>query len=110
MAGQRASQTVRTGRATESLPIVACGLDDRRLVVQIMTFPNMLEELAAMYNDGLLDPKIVKMAVEAEADNFWDRATWWLEEIRSPDNGVFDDLKVMIEKLDEVKRARPLQS
>lgn len=86
------------------------GLDDRRTVVQIMAFPNMLEEVAGMYNDGLLDPKIVKTAVEAEANNFWDRASWWLPIIRSPESNVFDDLKLMIEKLDKVKRPRPLQS
>jgi hypothetical protein len=85
-------------------------LDDRRTVVQIMAFPNMLEEVAGMYNDGLLDQKIVKTAVEAEADNFWGRASWWLALIRSPENNVFDDLKLMIEKLDKVKRPRPLQS
>jgi hypothetical protein len=84
-------------------------LEDRRTVVQIMAFPNMLEGLAGMFNDGLLDTMIVKTAVEAEADNFWARASWWLEEIRSPNSNVFDDLKLMIEKLDEVERPRPLQ-
>jgi hypothetical protein len=85
-------------------------LDDRRTVVQIMAFPNMLEEVAGMYNDGLLDPKIVKTAVEAEANNFWDRASWWLAIIRSPENNVFDDLKLMIEQLDKLECSRPLLS
>lgn len=85
-------------------------LEDRRTVQQILAYPNMLEGLAGMYNDGLLDPGIVKTEVEAEATNFWGRAKWWLDLVRSPDNNVFDDLKLMIEKLEKVERPRPYQA
>jgi hypothetical protein len=82
-------------------------VDDRRTVLQILAYPNMLEGLAGMYNHGLLDRRIVKVEVESEAKSFWERAKWWRDELKEGDGNTFRDLEVMIEDLAKRKRPRP---
>jgi hypothetical protein len=82
-------------------------LDDRKTKLQILAYPNRLEGIAAMYNGGLLEPKIVKTQVEAEAQNFWDVAEWWLTEVRAADNKTFKEIEVMLERLAKQKRPKP---
>lgn len=53
----------------------SASVDDRKTVMQILAYPNMLEGLAGMYNHGLLDPRIVKVEVGSEAESFWARGT-----------------------------------
>lgn len=84
-------------------------VEDRKTVLQILAFPNMLEGLAGMYNHGLLDYGIVKTRIEAEANNFWDRAKWWIDELRLQyeDNKIFRDMEVMISDLATRERPSP---
>ena len=82
-------------------------LRDRQTVLEIVAYPNMLEGLAAMYNSGLLDRRIVKTHVESEAKDFCEVAEWWLEELRpDPHDNTFRDLEVMISDLAKRKRPR----
>ena len=80
--------------------------DDRKMLLQILVYPNMLEGLAGMYNHGLLDRAIIKTHVESEARDFWEAAGWWLDKMRSePESNTFRDIEVMMEDL--AKRERP---
>jgi hypothetical protein len=82
-------------------------LKDRETVLRIVAYPNMLEDLAGMYNDGLLDRRIVKTHVESEAKNFCEVAGWWLKELKSdPRSNTFRDIEVMLEDLAERKRPK----
>lgn len=81
-------------------------VDDRKTLLQILVYPNMLEGLAGMYNHGLLDRRIIKTHVESEARDFWEAAGWWLDLIRSePESNTFRDIEVMMDDL--AKRKRP---
>lgn len=81
-------------------------LEDRKLLLQIVAYPNMLEGLAGMYNHGLLDRRIVKTHVESEAQDFYEVARWWLDELKpEPTSNTFIDLETMISDL--AKRHRP---
>ena len=80
---------------------------DRETILRIVAYPNMLEGLAGMYNDGLLDRRIVKTHVESEAKNFCDVAGWWLKELRpDPQSNTFRDIEVMLGDLAERKRPK----
>jgi hypothetical protein len=78
---------------------------DTAMVFRVLVYPNMLEGLAAMYNHGLLDKSIVKVSVEAEAQDFWEDASWWIAELRpNPQtNNSFRDLEVMLTDLAKQK-------
>ncbi len=79
---------------------------DRKTLLQILVYPNMLDGLAGMYNQGLLDRKIIRSHVESEAKNFWTAASWWLDEVRSePESNIYRDIEVML--MDLAKRKRP---
>jgi hypothetical protein len=96
---------------------------DRKTVLQIVAFPNMLEALAGMYNQRLLNRGIVKTHVESQATAFWSRAGWWIDELRpkadpitntgrdtnkadEPADKIYRDLEKMIKSLAERKRPR----
>jgi hypothetical protein len=79
-------------------------LEDRITVLQILAFPNMLEGLASMYNQNLLEASIVKTRVEFPARNFWEASDWWVAELRLVDEHVFKDIEVMLRSLQEQKR------
>jgi hypothetical protein len=83
-------------------------VEHRKTVLQIVAFPNMLEALASMYNDKLLDHKIIKRQAESQARAFWDRANWWVTELRSHPGGdvMFADIERMLERLAEPKCRR----
>ena len=83
-------------------------VEDRKTVLQILAFPNMLETLAGMYNHGLLDYGVVKTRVENQAISFWTRAEWWIEAVREHDGErIFKDLEVMMEDLATRERPQP---
>jgi hypothetical protein len=86
-------------------------LKDRRTVLQIAAYPNMLEGLAGMYNRGLLDERIVKTRVEIEARNFWEQASWWIDAIQSPEGGkkIFDEIEAMLKHLRTVEHPSPYE-
>jgi hypothetical protein len=78
--------------------------EHRKMVLQILAFPNMLEALASMYNNELLDHRIVKAQVKAPASSFWSYAyPMWVEQTRAEAGGpkVFADLQDMLASLDE---------
>jgi hypothetical protein len=85
--------------------------EDRETVLRILAFPNMLEALAGMYNQKLLDRSIVKTRVEGEAKDFWTHAAWWIDGLRSQyaeyeGDKIFVDLEIMLRKLATQKRPR----
>ncbi|HWF31458.1 MAG TPA: hypothetical protein VG188_02760 [Solirubrobacteraceae bacterium] len=77
--------------------------DDRRTVMQIAAYPNMLEGLAGMYNRDMLDERIVKTRVEIAAQSFRAQADWWIDVIRSPASAT-DGGRVIFEEIDEMLR------
>jgi hypothetical protein len=86
-------------------------VEDRETVLRILAFPNMLEGLAGMYNQKLLDSSIVKTRVEGEAKDFWTHAAKWIDGLRSQyvdyeGDKIFVDLEIMLRKLAEQKRPR----
>jgi hypothetical protein len=82
-------------------------LDDRRTVYEILAYPNMLERLASMYNDGLLDQKITKAMVEWEAKSFWEVARWWIAEIWSTEPDTYEEIWLLLGKPNEPPRPNP---
>lgn len=101
-------------------------VEDRKTVLQILAFPNMLEALAGMYNQKLLDRGIVKTHVESQATAFWSRADWWIKELRPKADlnantevetnkadpkadKIYRDLEKMIKSLAERKRPRRMR-
>jgi hypothetical protein len=76
-------------------------LADRQMLLEILTYPNLLEGLASMYNSDLLDRKMVKAQVEVDARSFWNAAQWWIVQLRE-ENGddTFRDIEVMIGDFD----------
>jgi hypothetical protein len=84
-------------------------VDDRRRVLQILAYPNMLEGFAGVYNRRLLDRGIVEVGVEKEAEFFLEQAASWLAELRSQDSSVFRDIEMMAEKLAKPRRPRLLR-
>jgi hypothetical protein len=100
--------------------------EDRKTILQIVAFPNMLEALAGMYNQRLLNRGIVKTHVEGQAIAFWSRAGWWIDELRlrvDPDPSVgpesnkldvktdkiYTDLEKMLKSLAKRKRPRRMR-
>ena len=82
-------------------PRVEEGSKDRTMVLRILAYPNMLEALASMYNDGLVDRRIVKRQVETDARSFWGAAGWWIQQIRSEfGSSTFKEIEVMINDFD----------
>jgi hypothetical protein len=82
-------------------------LEDRKMLLEIVAYPNMLEGLAGMYNHGLLNRRIVKTHVESEARDFCEVAAWWLKELKpSDDDNTFIDLETMIADLARQHRPR----
>jgi hypothetical protein len=80
--------------------------EHRKMVLQILAFPNMLEALASMYNNRLLDHRIIKAQAKSPAKSFWDRAyPMWVEQTRDGDGGskVFADLEDMLSSLEKVE-------
>lgn len=87
-------------------------LEDREKVLRIVAFPNMLEAIAGMYNQRLIDRSVVKTRVAGEAQDFWQRAGWWIDELRAQytdyeGDKLFVDLQIMLRGLP--KRTRPRQ-
>jgi hypothetical protein len=86
-------------------------VEDRRAVLQIVAFPNMLETIAGMYNHGLLDYGIVKTRIENQATTFWKQAEWWIEALqRQYDDETLKDLRVMIDDLPKQVKPSPYQA
>jgi hypothetical protein len=84
--------------------MASSSLKDRWTVFQLLAYPNTLEGLASMYNGGLLDRAIVKTQVEVDAKSFWNKAEWWVYQLRSEmGKGTFRDIEVMIEDLAKQK-------
>jgi hypothetical protein len=84
----------------------ASSIEDRRTVLRILAFPNMLEGLACMYNHGLLDRMIVKTRVEDEATNFWYLTKGWVAKLRlDGESKVYEDLEAMIDDLAKLDRS-----
>jgi hypothetical protein len=81
-------------------------VEDRRTVVQILAFPNTLEALAGMYNQRLLNRGVVKVHVEGQARSFWDRADWWVLQLRTEAGSDYPlkDLDKMLKNLQKRKR------
>jgi hypothetical protein len=80
-------------------------------VLRIVAFPNMLEAIAGMYNQRLIDGSVVKTRVAGEAQDFLQRAGWWIDMLRAqykPYEGdnIFVDLQIMLRSLDEGTRPR----
>jgi hypothetical protein len=87
-------------------------VEDREKVLRIVAFPNMLEAIAGMYNQRLIDRSVVKTRVAGEAQDFWQRAGWWIDELRAQytdyeGDKLFVDLQIMLRGLAE--RTRPRQ-
>jgi hypothetical protein len=78
----------------------SAALEDRSKLLEILAYPNLLEGLASMYNEGLLDRRMVKTQVEVDARSFWTAAGWWIEQLRD-ENGedTFRDVEVMLQDL-----------
>jgi hypothetical protein len=97
-----------TGPATWRRLNASSTPEDRLTLRQIIAYPNVLEALASMYNDKLLDKDIVERQAEVLARDFCTVANeWWLPELQlSPDSKVFKDLSKMLDNLEE-RRKRP---
>ncbi|HUB72467.1 MAG TPA: hypothetical protein VL979_00345 [Solirubrobacteraceae bacterium] len=78
----------------------SAALEDRSKLLEILAYPNLLEGLASMYNEGLLDRRMVKAQVEVDARSFWTAARWWIDQLRD-ENGedTFRDVEVMLQDL-----------
>jgi hypothetical protein len=100
-----------TGSAMWAHLVASSAIEDRKKVLQILAFPNMLESYAGMYNHKLLDAGIVKTRVEAEATSFWDLGKWWVDEVRtqSGDATLFRDIETMLADLTKHKRPKPYE-
>jgi hypothetical protein len=74
---------------------------DRKTVLQILAFPNMLEALADMYNRKLLDEEVAKVHLKFQANNFVSLAKWWIEELRLSPGGEksYDQVKEMLKDM-----------
>ncbi len=86
-------------------------VEDRETVLRIVAFPNMLEAIAGMYNQRLINHRVVKTRVAGEAQDFWQRAGWWIDMLRAQYKGyegdnIFVDLEIMLRRLDEGARPR----
>jgi hypothetical protein len=81
-------------------------LEDRKLVMCVCAYPNMLEGLAAMYNQRLLDRRIVKAQVETDALGYLDVAKWWVTAMRESDPSSFLDTRVMMKDLKKRKKPK----
>jgi hypothetical protein len=81
---------------------------DRTKVLTIVALPNLLEEIAGMYNQNLLDRAIVKTHVEAVVHHVWGKkSSWWFKRLRSdPASNVYQDLAKMMPDL-ELRRRPP---
>ncbi len=79
--------------------------EDRKTVLQILEFPNMLQRLAGMYNEGLLDDGVLKLQVETESKDFMRKAVVWLTKLRDENEGYLADIDTMNVKL--AKKPRP---
>jgi hypothetical protein len=89
----------------------AKSVDDRKAVLQIVAFPNMLETLAGLYNHGLLDYGIVKTRVENQASTFWKQAKWWIRELEDQyTDETLKDLRVMIDDLPRQQKPSPYKA
>jgi hypothetical protein len=77
-------------------------LADRRMLLEILAYPNLLEGIASMYNGDLLDREMVKAQLEVDARSFWHAAGWWIAQLRE-ENGddTFRDIEVMIDDFDQ---------
>jgi hypothetical protein len=80
--------------------------EDRELLARICAYPNTLEGLAAMYNAGLLDRRIVKSHVESQAKGYLAVADWWITMLRASSSANFKDTQVMIKDLEKRKKPR----
>jgi hypothetical protein len=82
-------------------------LEDRRKLLEILAYPNLLEGLASMYNEGLLDRGMVKAQVEVDAQSFLRAGRWWIDQVREDggDPNTFRDIEAMIQDL--AKRKLP---
>lgn len=80
-------------------------LEDRKMVLQILEFPNALQRLAGMYNEGLLDDGVLKLQVETQAKDFVRKAVFWLTKLRDENEGYLADIDTMIFKLAEKPRS-----
>jgi hypothetical protein len=79
-------------------------LADREKLLKILAYPNLLEDLASLYNEGLLDRGMVKAQVEVDAQSFWHAARWWVDQLREEnDANTFRDIEVMIHDLADRK-------
>ncbi|HUB36580.1 MAG TPA: hypothetical protein VL972_07125 [Solirubrobacteraceae bacterium] len=74
-------------------------LADRELVQRIQAFPNLLEGVAGMYNDDLLDTEIVEAQVSWIAWNFWQEGEWWIAKVKSEDGNAFAEIETMVGRL-----------
>jgi hypothetical protein len=105
-AKMKAQADVKAREATWRHLGLSSSVEDRRTVVQILAFPNTLEALAGMYNQRLLNRGIVKVHVEGQARSFWDRANWWVLQLRTEAGSDYPlkDLDKMLENLQKRKR------
>jgi len=75
-------------------------LGDRKMVMRLLAYPNLLEGLASAYNEDLLDRHVIKAQVEVEANSFWNAAKWWVDQLRDEWGAdTFRDIEVMIKDL-----------
>jgi uncharacterized protein (UPF0335 family) len=100
---QTVAQEKRTAAAWQHLD-KSSSPEDRKVRLHILAFPNMLERLAGMYNDGLLDDAILKVYVESEANGFLSQAASWLTEMRKQNKDYLTDIDTMVKKLAEKPR------
>jgi hypothetical protein len=81
---------------------------DREKVLAITALPNLLEDIAGMYNRNLLDRAVVKTGVEAVVESVWgEKSSWWFLHFRSdPGSNTYQDLVKMVDDLKLRKRPR----
>jgi len=65
-----------------------------------LVFPNLFEELAGMYNRGLIDKKIAKEFFGTPASAVWENAAWFVGRIRKSDASYYTQWETMLRKMD----------
>jgi hypothetical protein len=64
-----------------------------------LVIPNLLEELAGMYNHGLLDKKIAKDFFGEIARDLWEHGFWLIERWRQTDPSYYEQWGLMLAKM-----------
>ncbi len=76
---------------------------DQKDKLAVLVVPNFFEEVAGMYNHGLLDRNVAKVYFGELGQDLWASGSWLIERWRKTDAGYFEEWEKMLRDMGYLK-------